>query len=576
MRMASKNRRQHLQSLKQHYYDLVIIGGGITGAGIALDAVSRGLKVALIEKQDFASGASSRSTKMIHGGLRYLQKLQLKTVAKTGRERAMLYENAPHVIMPEKMLLPIHKGGSLGRFTTSIGLKVYDYLAGVKQGEKRVMLSRQEVLEKVPAIKVDGLRGAGEYVEYRADDARLTLEIIKKASELGADCYNYLEAERFNCDAQGYVEGVLVKDGFSGNHYLVEGSIVLNATGAWMYDLMPVEAKEGLNVNLIKGAHIVFDQSVLPLKEIVYFDTGAEKNMVFAVPRGNKVYVGVSSAIYHGKRETPTVSETDIQYLLTALNEMFPALKLTKDQVESSWAGMTAVCKESTKSKGHKPLLQTADNGLMTVMAGKLTGYRELAESVVDEIAGRLKVTRGLEFSPCQTQTLRVSGADVGGSDQFPAFIERKIAEGIKANLTESEARALATMYGANVDDLFEIASTASPDEMQGLPLMLYVKLMYGLKHESVMTPADFWLRRTSDLYFNIEYMQAHHVNVTRFMARYFSWSAEAVKQFNSEVEVALYQATHPVEDAGVVKLSLKESGISNQDSQMPAERVEK
>ena len=172
MTLSSKKRRENLQSLQMNHYDLVIIGGGITGAGIALDAVTRGMKVALVDKGDFGSGASSRSTKMIHGGLRYLQKLQLRTVSKAGKERALLFENAPHLVWREKMLLPIYKGGTLGKLTTSIGLKVYDYLIDAKRDERRTMLSSKALLEKVPDIRTEGLRGAAEYVEHRAVDAR--------------------------------------------------------------------------------------------------------------------------------------------------------------------------------------------------------------------------------------------------------------------------------------------------------------------------------------------------------------------------------------------------------------------
>lgn len=562
MSLASLNRRKNYQSFKQGYYDLVIIGGGITGAGIALDAVTRGMKVALVEKQDFAFGASSRSTKMIHGGLRYLQKFQFKNVSKTSKERARIYENAPHVMTREKMLLPIHKGGTLGKFTTSLGLKFYDYLADVKQDERRKMLSRDEVIAKVPAIKTTGLRGAGEYAEYRTDDARMTLEIIKKAVEKGADCLNYAEAVGFNYDDKGYVEAVVVKDTLSGNTHIVEGAMILNATGAWMLDLCKDALRQEASIDLIKGAHLVFDQSNFPLTDAIYFDTGVEKKMIFAVPRGNKTYVGVSSSRYDGNREQPSVSITDQHYLLTAINEMFPELKITPEMIESSWAGISPVLKDEhhERSLEKQPLLRTADNGLITVTIGKLTGYRELAESVVDEIAGKLKVAKNLSFEACQTADLPLSGGDLGGSDAFVSFIDEAVQRGIAANLTEAEARELASIYGSNVDKLFEIAAKASPDEMQGLPILLYVKLIYGLTHEAIVSPSDFFVRRTGALYFDIETVKAHHVAVVKFMARYFGWTVAAVKQYNAGLEAALYHATHRVEDDRVVKLEAPSS----------------
>lgn len=558
MSLASLNRRETFQSFKKSHYDLVIIGGGITGAGIALDAVSRGMRVALLEKQDFAFGASSRSTKMIHGGLRYLQKFQLKTVARTGKERAMVYENGPHVIHREKMLLPIHKGGSLGKLTTSIGLKFYDYLADVKDDERRKMLNRAETLKKVPCLKAEGLRGAGEYVEYRADDARMTLEIIKKAVELGADCLNYAEVVGFNQDSQGYVEAVVIRDTVTENTYIVEGSIVLNAAGGWRPDFSQNTQEDTDSIMLIKGAHLVFDQADFPLEDALYFDTGQDKKMVFAIPRDGKTYVGVSSCVYDGNPEMPTVSITDQHYLLAAVNEMFPSLNLTLEMIESSWAGISPVTKNSAESKVKKPLVETSENGLMTVTTGKLTGYRELAEAVVNELSSKLKADKGESFGQCQTASLPFSGGDVGGSDAFLTFIETAMVKGIASNLTAAEAEQLARIYGSNVDLLYEIAAKASPEEMQGLPLMLYVRLIYGLQYEGVMTPCDLFIRRTSALYFDIESVKRDQVAVVKFMARYFSWTVAQIKQYNSELEQALYYATHAVEDARIVKLTQK------------------
>ncbi|MFD0129242.1 glycerol-3-phosphate dehydrogenase, partial [Bacillus subtilis] len=173
---SSLERDRMLTDMTKKTYDLFIIGGGITGAGTALDAASRGMKVALSEMQDFAAGTSSRSTKLVHGGLRYLKQFEVKMVAEVGKERAIVYENGPHVTTPEWMLLPFHKGGTFGSFTTSIGLRVYDFLAGVKKSERRSMLSAKETLQKEPLVKKDGLKGGGYYVEYRTDDARLTIE----------------------------------------------------------------------------------------------------------------------------------------------------------------------------------------------------------------------------------------------------------------------------------------------------------------------------------------------------------------------------------------------------------------
>jgi glycerol-3-phosphate dehydrogenase len=195
---SALHRNEIITKLSSETYDVLVIGGGITGAGIALDAASRGMKVALIEQKDFACGTSSRSTKLIHGGLRYLKQLEIALVHETGTERAILHRNAPHIVSPENMLLPIIEKGSLGKFSTSMGLWVYDYLAGVKEGERRQMLNKEETLNSEPLLRKDIVLGGGLYKEYRTDDARLTTEVMKTAVKNGATVLNYMQAVSFH------------------------------------------------------------------------------------------------------------------------------------------------------------------------------------------------------------------------------------------------------------------------------------------------------------------------------------------------------------------------------------------
>jgi glycerol-3-phosphate dehydrogenase len=208
-------RKETLEAMAQQQFDVIVIGGGITGAGIALDAQSRGLRTALIEMQDFASGTSSRSTKLVHGGLRYLKQLDVKVVAEVGKERAIVYENGPHVTTPEWMLLPFYKGGTFGKLSTSLGLRVYDFLAGVKRSERRKMFSPNVTLQHEPLLKKKDLKGGGYYVEYRTDDARLTIEVMKKAVELGAMAVNYAKVEELIVK-DGTLVGVRVVDQLAG------------------------------------------------------------------------------------------------------------------------------------------------------------------------------------------------------------------------------------------------------------------------------------------------------------------------------------------------------------------------
>src|SRR5699024_2067820 len=212
MKFSSKTRTEAIERLASEHLDLLIIGGGITGAGLALQAGAKDLNAGLIEMQDFAAGTSSRSTKLVHGGLRYLKQFEVGLVAEVGKEWAIVYENGPHVTTPEWMMLPFYKGGTFGPLSTNVGLRVYDFLAGVKKSEHRKMLSKENALQKEPLLQSEDLKGAGYYVEYKTDDARLTIEVLKKAMELGANALNYVQATAFIYDDDGQVNGVVAKD----------------------------------------------------------------------------------------------------------------------------------------------------------------------------------------------------------------------------------------------------------------------------------------------------------------------------------------------------------------------------
>lgn len=250
---SSFNRDHIFKNLTDKQLDVLVIGGGITGSGIALDAVTRGLSTGVVEMQDFAAGTSSRSTKLVHGGLRYLAQFEVKMVAEVGKERAIVYENGPHVTTPEWMMLPFHKGGTFGPFTTNIGLRVYDFLAGVKKTERRKMLSPQEALKKEPLIKRENLRGAGYYVEYKTDDARLTIEVIKKAVQKGAHAINYAQATEFIYDKSGKVIGAYVRDQLTGEMHEIYAKKIVNACGPWVDDLRELDgSKKGKSLHLTK------------------------------------------------------------------------------------------------------------------------------------------------------------------------------------------------------------------------------------------------------------------------------------------------------------------------------------
>lgn len=531
---SSLQREATFNKLATEEFDLIVIGGGISGAGIALDATARGLKTALVEMDDFASGTSSRSTKLVHGGLRYLKQLQIREVAELGKERAIVYENGPHVTTPEWMVLPFHKGGTFGKYSTSLGLRVYDFLAGVKKEERRKMLTREELLEKAPLVKQEGLLGGGIYVEYRTDDARMTIEVLKAAAEKGATLVNYAKAESFIYNEEK-ITGVEVIDTLTNEKVAIHATKVVNAAGPWVDDVKDIEGETtGKHLILSKGAHLVFDQKDFPLHQAVYFDT-PDKRMIFAVPRDGKAYVGTTDTFYKGDPRAMQITEEDRTYILDAIHYMFPGLNLTEDHVESSWAGVRPLIHEEGKSPSEvsrKDEVWESEMGLITIAGGKLTGYRKMAETVVDKIVDQLGKEEARQFDKCTTKSLPISGGDVGGSSNMKSFMSKAIKKGQSLGFTEQESRHLAALYGTNVDEVFAIPFEAHT----GMPRILYVKLRYAIDNEMVAKPTDFFVRRTGDMFFNIANVKDGKKDVVEEMAFIFSWTKEEREQYENEL----------------------------------------
>ncbi|EGQ1646674.1 TPA: glycerol-3-phosphate dehydrogenase/oxidase [Staphylococcus pseudintermedius] len=548
MRLSTLKRDTVKKRMQNEAYDLIVVGGGITGAGIALDATARGMKVALVEMQDFAQGTSSRSTKLVHGGLRYLKQLQVGVVAETGKERAIVYENGPHVTTPEWMLLPMHKGGTFGKFSTSIGLAMYDRLAGVKKSERKKMLSKKETSAKEPLVKQDGLKGGGYYVEYRTDDARLTIEVMKRAAEQGADIMNYAKVTNFLYDNKEKVNGVAVVDRLGNETFEIKGKKVVNATGPWVDEVRSADySKNNKQLRLTKGVHVVIDQSKFPLRQAVYFDTEKDGRMIFAIPREGKAYVGTTDTFYNNDKSKPLVNQEDRDYLVDAINYMFPTVHITDADIESTWAGVRPLIFEEGKDPSEisrKDEIWEGKSGLLTIAGGKLTGYRHMALEIVDLVEKRLKQEYKLKFKEVDTKHIPISGGDVGGSANFEQFIEDKVAAAKAMNLDTDLARRLATKYGSNVDDLFAIAQAAQ-HQNTGLPLELYVELVYGVQNELVVKPTDFLVRRIGALYFDIDTVLRHKDTVVDVLADLLGYDANVKAVYKQELEEAIQEARH-------------------------------
>ena len=548
MALSTFNRNLIKKNLRNKEFDVVVIGGGITGAGIALDATQRGMKVALVEMQDFAQGTSSRSTKLVHGGLRYLKQAQIKVVAETGKERAIVYENGPHVTTPEWMLLPMHKGGTFGKFTTNIGLTMYDRLAGVKRHERKKMLSKQATLNKEPLVKKDGLKGGGYYVEYRTDDARLTIEVMKRAAEKGAEVINHTKSTDFVYDAKNKVSGIKVKDMLTGEEYQINAKKVINAAGPWVDEVRKKDyTRNNKQLRLTKGVHVVIDQSKFPLRQAVYFDTEKDGRMIFAIPREGKAYVGTTDTFYNNEKTKPLTNQEDRDYLIDAINYMFPDVHVTDADIESTWAGVRPLILEDGKDPSEisrKDEIWEGKSGLLTIAGGKLTGYRHMALEIVDLLAKLLKQEYSLKFADSKTKNTPISGGDVGGSKNFENYVNRKVQEGKALGLSTDVAYNLASKYGSNVDKLFAIAQLTNEKDLN-MPLELYVQLVYSVQNEMVYKPTDFLIRRTGKLYFDINTVKQYKQAIIDELDKLLNYTAEQKNEFSKEVDEAIEEATH-------------------------------
>ncbi|MBL7873483.1 MAG: glycerol-3-phosphate dehydrogenase/oxidase [Cyclobacteriaceae bacterium] len=530
------NRASNISQLKSESFDLLIIGGGITGAGIALDAASRGLNVALVEKNDFAFGTSSRSTKLIHGGLRYLKQLEFGLVKEVGSERAVVHKLAPHLVVPEKMLLPLYETRGFGSLLTSIGLKLYDWLAGVKPEDQRRMLTRNQTLKQEPLLKPEDVKGGAIYAEYRTDDARLTIELIKTAAQYGACVANYSEVEDFIYQDEK-ITGAKVKDLISDFLFQIKAKVVVSATGPWVDELRTINhSKKGKRLHLTKGVHLVIPRTKFPVKQAIYFDV-EDGRMIFAIPRGEITYVGTTDTDYQGSIDEVHTSKEDAEYLIRAVNRTFPEVNLGLEDIESSWAGLRPLIHEEGKSASElsrKDEIFESDTGLISIAGGKLTGYRKMAERVVDLVIE--KYFDEVE-SPCQTENIPFIGSDFKNDNQVKEYLV-SVAEKLQKIGLSHRAAYLVHNYGRQTDLILShlLKSLANNNELE----LVKAELWFCLTHEMVVNPSDFFIRRTGLLYFNRPLLESVFNKVLEEFGVHFNWSSQKFQKEKSELEMSI------------------------------------
>ena len=530
---SNLNRKESIKAIQEEVFDLLIIGGGITGAGIALDAASRGLKVLLLEQNDFASGTSSKSTKLIHGGLRYLKQFDFWLVKEVGSERAVIHNLAPHLVVPDKMILPIIENGTYGSWLTSIGLKIYDVLASVEGDDKRKMLNKEEALVKEPLLPVDILEGAGYYAEYRTDDARLTIEVVKTAVRYGAKAVNYCKVKELTYSDKK-INGALVQDLLQDKELLITAKYVVNATGPWVdliRDKIDLSPSTGKRLQLTKGVHLVFPFEKLPIKQSIYFDV-PDGRMMFAIPRGKVTYVGTTDTKYDGDPKDVKTELVDAMYLVHAVNHMFPDIELEIKDIQSSWCGLRPLIYEEGKTAGElsrKDEIFESKTGLISIAGGKLTGYRKMAERIVDLVDKQISKDYDYQLKQVQTETIPLTENSFKNYTEVKHYIKALIPGLEKQGFSKKDIKALVYRYGHQFKMVLRRFDELT--DADAAIRMAKAEFWYALNFEMIAEPLDFFERRTGMLYFDSESIEKLKLPILDEFSKSFNWNDATYKK---------------------------------------------
>ena len=565
MAFSIKTRQEEIERLKNEKLDLLVIGGGITGAGVALQASAAKMKTGLIDMQDFGGGTSSRSTRLVHGGIRYLKTFDVQVVSDTVKERAVIQHIAPHMTQPDPMILPIYDepGTTFTMFSVKVAMDLYDHLAGIEGDSPLIkyanyMMDKEETLKREPQLNSENLQGAGVYLDYQNNDSRLVVENVKKAHDLGCLAVSRLKCIRILHNDQMQANGVRVHDNLTGEEFEIHADVIINTSGPWS-DLVRQEDKEVYKkprLRPTKGVHLVVDQSRLTVPQPTYFGSGtADGRMIFTIPREGKTYFGTTDTDFTGDYSHPTVEQSDVDYLLNIINKKYPAAHLTIDDIEASWAGVRplievevegneaadaatgASVSDSTSapsavSRGSS--LTEAEDGLITLAGGKLTDYRIMAHGAMKKIQQKLHDKFSKNFTLQDSAEIKVAGGDFD-SDHAEEELARIAKDGVAAGLASEDATEIANLFGSQAEQIYEYAQKIKPAD--GLSLGETAALDYSLNEEMTLTPVDYLLRRTYHILFKSDTLSQVKDGVVKHMSDYYGWDKALKEQYVNDLD---------------------------------------
>ncbi|MEO3715294.1 glycerol-3-phosphate dehydrogenase/oxidase [Roseateles flavus] len=457
--------------------DLLVIGGGIAGAGVALEAARCGARVALVEARDFAGGTSSKSSKLVHGGLRYLAQGQVGLTRESVRERKALLRDMPGLVTPLRFLLPVRRGDRKGRRILGLGLAMYDFFAGRRT---RQWHAPAAVLAQAPHLQEQDLAGGWSYLDAQTDDARLVLRVLAEARLHGALTLNHVAAESL-IEAEGRVQGACLRDAASGETRVVQARVVVNATGAWA-DRLRQNLGEGPKLRPLRGSHLVFEAWRLPVAQALAFFHPRDGRPVFALPWEGRTLLGTTDLDHRDPLDRePGISAAEFDYLMQAVRAAFPSLDLGLEDVVSTFSGVRPVLDSGDRrdpSKEAREHLILAERGLLTVSGGKLTTFRASAIQALRRVQGRVPALQRLRPDAPLLRTPGIASLQAARALP-PALRERLLAR-----------------YG---DATATLLTEARPGELQDIPhaQCCLAELRYACRHEAVLHLDDLLLRRS-------------------------------------------------------------------------------